>query len=178
MVSAIMQGGSPCENAPNLRVGAFNVEVAAMMAPRPMLMVAATGDWTKNTPREEYPAVRGIYELFDRAANVEMVQIDAPHNYNQQSREAVYRFFGKHALGAGNEAHFKEKRIRLEKLEDMLALHNRTLPSGALTFEGLRAQWMRTAKEQVDTVTDGRELRELLAYSLTAEWPAKVLSRT
>jgi dienelactone hydrolase len=178
MVSAIMQGGSPCENAPNLRVGAFNVEIAAMMAPRPMLMVAATGDWTRNVPREEYPAVRGIYELYDRAANVETVQIDAPHNYNQQSREAVYKFFGKHVLGDSDAAHFKEKRIRLEKLEDMLALHNRTLPQGALTFEGLRTQWMRTGKEQVDAVSDRRELRELLAYALAAEWPARVLSQT
>src|SRR5205814_10288547 len=45
------------------------------------------------------------------------------------------------------------------------------------TFAGLRAQWMRTAKEQVDAITDRRELRELLAYSLAAEWPAKVLSQ-
>jgi dienelactone hydrolase len=177
MISAIMQGGSPCENAPNLRVGAFNVEIGAMMAPRPMLMVSASGDWTRNTPREEYLAIRGIYELYDRAANVETVQIDAPHNYNQQSREAVYQFFGKHVLGDGNAAHFKEKRVRLEKLEDMLALHNRTLPEGALTFEGLRAQWMRVSKEQVDAITDRRELRELLTYALTAEWPARVASQ-
>src|SRR6266568_8005172 len=115
MVSAIMQGNG-CEEAPNLRVGAFNVMFAAMMAPRPLLLVSATGDWTRNTPREEFPAIRGIYELYDRTANLEMVQIDAPHNYNQQSREAVYRFFGKKILGDGNDAHFKEKRIRLEKM--------------------------------------------------------------
>ena len=36
MVSFIMQGGCPCENAPGLRVGTSNVEIAAMMAPRPM----------------------------------------------------------------------------------------------------------------------------------------------
>src|SRR5579872_6507519 len=38
MISAIMQGGSPCENAPNLRVNANNLEFGAIMAPRPMLM--------------------------------------------------------------------------------------------------------------------------------------------
>ena len=54
MISAIMQGGGICENAPSLRLGTFNVEIGAMMAPRPMLMIAATGDWTKNTPSEEY----------------------------------------------------------------------------------------------------------------------------
>jgi dienelactone hydrolase len=177
MISAIMQGGSPCENAPNLRVGAINLEFGAMMAPRPMLMVAATGDWTKNTPQEEYPAIRAIYELYDRVANLEMVQIDAPHNYNQQSREAVYRFFGKHALGIADAAPFKERNIRVERLGDMLALHNRTLPPNALTFENLRAQWIRQSRQQLDAITDRETLRELLAYSLAAEWPQQVLSR-
>src|SRR5215510_9433561 len=128
MISTIMQGGSPCENAPNLRLDTFNVELGAIMAPRPMLMVAATGDWTRSTPREEFPAVHAIYELYDKAANVEMMHQDAPHNYNQAAREAVYRFFGKHVLGETDAAKFKERGIRVEKLQDMLALHNRKLP--------------------------------------------------
>ena len=103
MISAIMQGGSPCENAPGLRLGTSNLEIGALMAPRPMLMIAATGDWTRNTPKEEYPALRSIYELYDKAAELEMIQIDAPHNYNQPSREAMYRFLGKRVLGDGDE---------------------------------------------------------------------------
>jgi len=39
MVSAITQSGSPCENAPNLRLDLYNAKVAAMIAPRPMLIV-------------------------------------------------------------------------------------------------------------------------------------------
>src|SRR5215469_3999299 len=58
MVSAIMQGGDLCENAPGLRVGTSNVEIAAMFAPKPMLVVSSTTDWTRNMPREEYPAVK------------------------------------------------------------------------------------------------------------------------
>ena len=60
-----MRGGA------NLRVGAFNVMFGAMMAPRPLLMVSATGDWTVNTPKEEFPAVQGIYRLLGAEANVE-----------------------------------------------------------------------------------------------------------
>ena len=48
---------------------------------------------------EEFPATQSIYGLYGKADQVETVQIDAPHNYNQQSREAMYRFFGKHLLG-------------------------------------------------------------------------------
>jgi dienelactone hydrolase len=177
MISAIMQGGARCENAPNLRVDTFNVEIGAMMAPRPMLMVSATGDWTKNTPTEEFPAIRAIYTLYDQAANVETLHLDAPHNYNQQNREAMYRFFGRHVLGDGDPAHFKERGIRLEKLQDMLALHNRTLPEGALTFDGLFAAWVQRAKSQTGAIQDRDTLREMLSLALLADWPAEVVSQ-
>ncbi len=180
MISAIMQGGAMCENAPNLRVDTFNVEIGAIMAPRPMLMVSATGDWTKNTPTEEFPAMREIYALYDKAANVETLHLDAPHNYNQQNREAMYRFFGKHALGDGDDSKFKEKSIRVEKLQDMLALHNRTLPANAVTLDGLYAEWVRMAKDQSAALVSSQDrnaLREMLSYSLLADWPAEVLSQ-
>lgn len=95
MVSLHMQGGCACENAPGLRLDTSNVEIAALAAPRPLLLVAATGDWTVNTPRLEFPAVADIYGLYGDEARtrVETVQFDAPHNYNRQSREAVYAFF-------------------------------------------------------------------------------------
>jgi hypothetical protein len=100
MVSAIMQGGCGCENTPGLRIGTNNMEFAAMMAPRPMLLVAATGDWTKNVPREEFPAIRKIYALYGKPDNVETQQFNYGHNYNQDSREAVYRFFRQQMLAS------------------------------------------------------------------------------
>ena len=177
MISAIMQGGGLCENAPGLRLDTFNVEIAAMMAPRPMIMVSATGDWTKNNLTEEFPAVRAIYELFGQAANVEAMHQDAPHNYNQVAREAVYRFFGKHVLGETDAAKFKENGIRVEKLQDMLALHNRTLPGNALDYAGLFAEWVRTAQTQVRETTDRNQLREMLEFALGAEWPERVVGQ-
>src|ERR1051325_9375512 len=90
MVSFIMQGGSPCENAPNLRLDTSNVEIASMMAPRPMIMTAATEDWTRNMMKEEFPAVQAIYDLYDKRANVDALLLQAPHNYNQPNREAMY----------------------------------------------------------------------------------------
>ena len=170
MISLIMQGGSPCENAPSLRVGTNNVEIAALMAPRPMLMVSATGDWTKNTLKEEYPAMKKLYELYDAGAQVETVQIDAPHNYNKASREAVYKLFGKQVLGDGEATKFGENRIRVEKLQDMMVFAGRALPANALDQAGLFAQWVAAAKKQV---TD----RETLQVALGTSWPAKVEAR-
>ena len=176
MISGIMQGGGLCENAPNLRLDTFNVEIGAMMAPRPMIMISATGDWTKNNATEEFPAVRAIYELYDKAANVEMMHQDAPHNYNQPAREAVYRFFGKHVLAESDAAKFKERNIRVEKLQDMLALHNRKLPDNALDYAGIFAQWVRTAQTVVGEITDRNQLREMMEFALGAEWPQRVVS--
>ncbi len=178
MVSAMMQGGCVCENAPNLRLGAFNVEFAAMTAPRPLLLVSATGDWTRNTPQEEFPAVRSIYALYGKPENVENVHIDAPHNYNQASREAVYRFFGKHILGETDARKLAERSIRVERLQDMLALHNRTLPPGALDYAGLFRWWREMARRQTAATRDPAALRERLQLAMAAEWPQQVAAET
>jgi dienelactone hydrolase len=170
MISGIMQGGSPCENAPGLRIGASNLEFGAMMAPRPMLMVSATGDWTRNTPTSEYPQLRNIWGLYDAADKLDNVHVDAPHNYNQASREAVYRFFGKHVLSLANAASLVESRTKVERLPDMLVWHNRTLPAGALDFDGVREQWIRMARGQSEFT------RERLELVLGSEWPGEVLA--
>jgi dienelactone hydrolase len=176
MVSLIMQGGSPCENAPNLRVGTHNVEIAALMAPRPMLMVAATGDWTKNTPHEEFPAVKSIYDLYEKGELVETEQFDAPHNYHRESREAVYRFFARHILQDPNWAQYAEKPIRQEKLQDIMVFHGRALPDNAVKYDQLRDQWIAAARKQNEETRDPEQFRERLSYSIGASWPAKVES--
>ncbi len=95
MVSAHMQGGCVCENAPGLRLGTSNVELAALCAPRPLCLVSATGDWTVNTPGLEYPAIAAVYGGLGAAQRVTHHQFEAPHNYNRQSRAAVYAFFAR-----------------------------------------------------------------------------------
>ncbi len=174
MISLIMQGGSPCENAPNLRIGTNNVEIASLMAPRPMLMVAATGDWTKNTPREEYPAVKAIYELYGKGDQVETVQFDAPHNYNQDSREAVYKFFAKRLLKDPKWAEYSEQNIRQEKLQDLMVFHGRALPAGAVTYPQLVERWIAAARKQNVETKDAGTFRERLSFSIGAEQPDRV----
>jgi dienelactone hydrolase len=93
MISSCYQGGCVCENAPGLRIGTQSVEYAALMAPRPMLMVSATGDWTVNTPQLEYPAIRAIYELLEAGDHIAYCQVNAEHNYNKTSRRFVYDWF-------------------------------------------------------------------------------------
>jgi hypothetical protein len=174
MISSIYQGGSPCENAPLLRIGANNMEIGALMAPRPMLMISTTQDWTKNTPRVEYPAMQGIYRLYDKEVNVQTHEVDAPHNYNRESREAVYRFFAKTVLHADTESpDFAEKGFTPEKPGDLLALFNRTLPQNALNYTQIVDQWVLSAQKQNTGTPD----RERVALALAADWPEKVLDQ-
>ena len=149
MISAHMQGGCLCENAPNLRLDISNIEIGALMAPKPLLLVSATGDWTKDTPTVEYPAIRSIYAHFDAADKVHEVQIDADHNYNKDSREAVYAWFAKWFLGEEDATKFKEVPFDVERDEALLVFHNRDLPENALDAEGLTHSRIESAEEQL-----------------------------
>ena len=149
MISAHMQGGCLCENAPNLRLDISNIEIGALMAPKPLLLVSATGDWTKDTPTVEYPAIRSIYAHFDAEDKLHEVQIDADHNYNKDSREAVYAWFGKWFLGEQDATKVKEVPFDVERDEALLVFHNRELPEHTLNAEGLTRSRIESAEEQL-----------------------------
>ena len=117
MISSSMQGGCLCENAPILRLDNSNMEVGALMAPRPMLMVSATGDWTRETPRVEYPAIKSIFALYDAEDRIKNVHVDAGHNYNKDSREAMYRFMGRWLLNEPGWEDFTEPEYPLDAKE-------------------------------------------------------------
>jgi dienelactone hydrolase len=180
MISAHMQGGCLCENAPNLRLDLSNLEIGGMMAPRPLLLVSATGDWTVNTPTVEYPAIRSIYAHFDAEDRVHQVQVDAAHNYNKLSREAVYAWFGKWFLGEEDASKLKEVPFEVEPDEDLLAFSKRAIPYYALNGEELRTAWAHHAKRQLEErkPTNASELESfrkeigaVLRHALAVETP-------
>ena len=152
MISSIMQGGDYCENAPNLRLHTNNMEIGAMMAPRPMMMISATGDWTKNTPSVEYPAVKSIYKLYDAEDEVAEAQFDSPHNYHQDSREAVYAFFGKKVLGDDDASNFKEKSFRLDQLGNLLSYWGRPAPETPKDTESFIEDRIRDANAWIESL--------------------------
>jgi dienelactone hydrolase len=175
MVSAIMQGGDLCENAPGLRLNTSNVEIAAMFAPKPMLLVSATGDWTRNVPKEEYPAIQKIYDLYGKGDQVDVVQIDQVHNFNELSREAVYRFFAKRNPGLSESSELTEHDISVPMLQDMLALSDHPLPANALKLDGLFRYWQDVSQAQNNQIQDPMFLRERLRQTLAVEFTRDVI---
>lgn len=95
MVSTSMQGGCTCENASYLRVNTGNIELAALLAPRPLGMTAAD-DWTRELETKGLPQLKQHYAMLGVPDNVEGKYRSFPHNYNQPSRLMMYEFFNQH----------------------------------------------------------------------------------
>lgn len=100
MISMNMQGGCVCENAPLLRIGTNNVELAALAAPRPLGGVGAK-DWTHDFETRGLPELKHIYQLYDAEDRVEGKVFPYPHNFNHHSRCWCYEFLNRQLkLGA------------------------------------------------------------------------------
>ncbi|WP_051057971.1 acetylxylan esterase [Rhodopirellula baltica] len=96
MVSTSMQGGCACENACLLRIGTGNVELAALMAPKPMGMTAAD-DWTIEMMSDGYPELKQLYGMMNHPDYVlceSLVQFK--HNYNYVTRRIMYGWMNEH----------------------------------------------------------------------------------
>jgi dienelactone hydrolase len=134
MISATSQGGV-CENAANLRAGwpdFSNMVVGALMAPRPLILISNGGDWTVETPKEVFPGIQSIYRLYGAENNVRNVHFPQfIHNYNKESREAVYQFFNQHMLSKPDPV--SEPAFRVDFPQELLALHGRTRPANAIS---------------------------------------------
>ena len=150
MVSHTMQGGCSCENASGLRVDYSNVEIAACAAPRPQILVGATGDWTKDTMKVEGPAIQISYRMMGAEENLRYVLFDFRHNYNQTSREAVYDYFGRYLHPANPTA--KEFPYDKEPDKVLRVFPDDKLPAGALSESAFVDTLIQQSKKQFDAI--------------------------
>jgi dienelactone hydrolase len=174
-----------CNHAPGIAGLTDEHEMAAMFAPRPALFICATGDWTKDFPKVEFPEIRHIYNLV--GGDVDCVQFDKPHNYDRDSREQMYAWMNKYLNGESDPAQAKEPPFTAEPPEVLKAL-SKQIP-GASDLEGARAyyrsrftfhpvqpqgkaQWHAFQKQTKAT------LRELLGESVSPDVLASVSRRT
>ncbi len=97
MVSSYFFGGCPCESGQPIHRSAdhfaSNAMIAALAAPRPMLVVSDGEDWTQHVPEIEYPFLQKIYGYYGAPGHVSNVHLPQEgHDYGPSKRAATYRF--------------------------------------------------------------------------------------
>ncbi len=166
MVSTAMQGGCICENCSYLRLGANNIELAALFAPKPQGMTGAN-DWTKEIETRGLPELQAIYKLYDAENKVMAKHFSFPHNYNQVSRELMYNWLNQH-LQLGHKEPITEKPFVPVPPKELSVFHDKhPLPKEATDAAGLR-KWLTTTsdKQMADLAKNPEEYQRVVGAAL------------
>jgi sugar phosphate isomerase/epimerase/dienelactone hydrolase len=98
-LSSYFYGGCPCESGMNIHAcggRTNNVEIAAMAAPRPQLVVSDGGDWTDKMPKHDFPYLQTMYSWYNKKENVSNVHLpNDKHDFGITKRTPVYEFMAK-----------------------------------------------------------------------------------
>ena len=144
MVSATFFGGCPCESGLPVHGECSghktnNDEIAAMIAPRPLMLLSDGDDWTRAVPGTDYPYLQKIYGFYGKQSDVESVFLSGDrHDYGTTKRFPMYKFISKH-LGlnidaiTGKDGKIDESGITIQPNKDLLVFGpDHVLPKNAL----------------------------------------------
>lgn len=142
-VSSYFYGGCPCESGMPIHFcggGTDNVELAAMAAPHPQLLISDGKDWTAEMPQHDFPYLQKIYSYYGKKDNVENVHLPKEgHDFGPSKRHPLYRFVAKHfnldiKKIEDKDGKIDESKVTIEKEPQMYVFgeHGENLPKDAI----------------------------------------------
>lgn len=162
-ISSYFYGGCPCESGMDIHScggRTDNVEIAAMAAPRPQLLISDGGDWTDKMPEHDFPYLQKMYSWYSKKEDVQNVHLpNDKHDFGITKRVPLYYFFAKYLSlniktlqnAAGN---IDESSITIEPEQALYVFGDKgeRLPANAIHgFENLEKVFyaaMEKAKQQ------------------------------
>ena len=124
-VASHFDGGCPCESGMPVQLaggGTCEAELAAIIAPRPLLLVSDGGDWTSSNPELEYPFIQRIFGFYDAKDQVRNIHLpDERHDFGPNKRQAVYDFFAD--IFALDKSMIDESKVTIEPEEIMKTIN-------------------------------------------------------
>ena len=73
--------------------GTNNVEIAAMTAPNPQLVISDGKDWTAHMPQHDLPYLQNVYSYYQQKQNIQNVHLpEDGHDFGFSKRKPLYDF--------------------------------------------------------------------------------------
>ncbi len=158
-ISSYFYGGCPCESGMDIHScggRTDNVEIAAMAAPRPQLLISDGGDWTDRMPEHDLGYLQKVYGFYNQVSRVQNVHLpNDKHDFGITKRIPLYEFMAKQLMLNINtikndSGRIDESKITIEKEELMYVFGDKgqLLPAHAVHgFENLEKLFYSETKK-------------------------------
>ncbi len=178
IVSTTRQGGCTCENISGFRIGTYNLEITALHAPKPLLLISSD-DATRTMSERGFPELKQLYGILGATQNVSHVALlQFPHNYNYVSRAAMYHWLNRHLNIGLSEPIVERSYKRLTRAELSVWDDQHPKPAGGTECEIELLEWLTNDAKRQIAEKFPRDAESLRRYRRIVSGAWNVLLRT